>query len=91
MSNEKSPESVTDIEKWPGGEDAATETVQMGITEPVNRLERWANKLDTFAGMEARGIDRIPEELRERVLTTKDYLQMFIMYVCCQYKFRMER
>lgn len=50
-----------------------------GIIEPVNRLERWANKLDAFAGVEARGIDRIPEELRERILTTKDYLQMFIM------------
>lgn len=81
MSTEKKPESIADIEKWPGGlhDDAATETVQMGISEPVNKLERWANKLDALAGIEARGIDRIPEELRERVLSTKDYLQMFIM------------
>ena len=79
MSNEKSPGSITDMEKGLPLDDNATEVVQMGISEPVNGLERWANKLDAWAGIEARGIDRIPEELRERPLSTKDYLQMFIM------------
>lgn len=79
MPTEKSPESITDMEKGMSHDDGATETVQMGISEPVNKLERWANKLDAMAGIEARGIDRIPEELRERVLSKKDYLQMFVM------------
>ena len=80
MSTEKIPETAVDLEKYGGlPGDATTAEEQMGITEPANRLERWANKLDALAGMEARGIDRIPEELRERPLTTKDYLQMFIM------------
>lgn len=80
MSTEKLPETAVDLEKHGGlADDATIADEQMGITEPANRLERWANKLDTMAGMEARGIDRIPEALRERPLTTKDYLQMFIM------------
>ncbi|KAJ4291041.1 Vitamin B6 transporter [Kalmusia sp. IMI 367209] len=83
MSTEKIPESVADIEKWPGGlanDEATTVEEQMGISEPVNRLERWANKLDALAGVEARGIERIPEEVRERTLSIRDYLQMFIIF-----------
>lgn len=52
---------------------------ELGISQPTNRLQRWANKLDAIAGVEARGIERIPPELRERQMAVKDYVQMFTM------------
>jgi hypothetical protein len=54
---------------------------EIAISNPTNRLERWANKLDVLAGVEARGIERIPEELRERKMALGDYVHMFTMYV----------
>lgn len=54
-------------------------TVQLGISEPENVLQRWCNRLDTVCGVEARGIERIPEEIRERDMALKDYIHMFTM------------
>jgi hypothetical protein len=52
---------------------------ELGISEPVNALQRFANRLDAVCGVEARGIERIPEELRERVMTYRDYIHMYTM------------
>lgn len=45
----------------------------------TDNIQRWCNKLDALCGMEARGIERIPEELRAREMSYKDYLNMFVM------------
>jgi hypothetical protein len=54
-------------------------TVELGISNPVNALQRFCNRLDAVCGVEARGIERIPEALREREITYRDYLHMFTM------------
>jgi hypothetical protein len=59
--------------------EGAPSTVELGISNPVNALQRFCNRLDAVCGVEARGIERIPEALRERKLTYRDYLYMFTM------------
>lgn len=54
-------------------------TVELGISNPVNALQRFCNRLDAVCGVEARGIERIPDKLREREITYRDYLHMFTM------------
>ncbi|KAG9189847.1 hypothetical protein G6011_06715 [Alternaria panax] len=50
---------------------------ELRISEPVNALQRFANMLDAVCGVEARGIERIPEEMREQAMTYCDYVHMF--------------
>jgi hypothetical protein len=57
--------------------DASVE--ELGISRPTNKLQRWANKLDSIVGVEARGIERIPDEMRDREMTIGDYIHMFTM------------
>ena len=71
-------------EQYEKGDAASTvkgdrETAELGISEPVTALQRFCNRLDAVCGVEARGIERIPEELRERVMTYRDYIHMFTM------------
>lgn len=56
-------------------------TIELGISEPENFLQRFCNRLDALCGVEARGIERIPEEIRERDMTYRDYIHMFTMSV----------
>jgi hypothetical protein len=56
-------------------------TIELGISEPENALQRFCNRLDAVCGVEARGIERIPEEIRERDMTYRDYIHMFTMSV----------
>jgi len=63
-------------------------TVELGISEPVNALQRFCNRLDAVCGVEARGIERIPEEIRERDMSYRDYIHMFTMYVIVKVCFR---
>jgi hypothetical protein len=72
---EKTAESVDQADASEG----APSTVELGISNPVNALQRFCNRLDAVCGVEARGIERIPEALRERNLTYRDYLHMFTM------------
>lgn len=39
----------------------------------TNALQRWAYKLEGLAGVEARGIERVPESLRAKETTFADY------------------
>lgn len=48
--------------------------------EAENVLQRWANKLDNIVGIEARGIGRVTEDLRERQVTARDYIHMFTIW-----------
>jgi hypothetical protein len=54
-------------------------TIELGISEPANALQRFCNRLDAICGVEARGIERIPEEIRERDMSYRDYIHMFTM------------
>ncbi|KAF2105977.1 hypothetical protein BDV96DRAFT_675996 [Lophiotrema nucula] len=53
---------------------------ELAISNPTNKMQRWANKLDRIAGVEARGIERIPDELRDRQMTVGDYVHMFTIW-----------
>lgn len=75
MSDEK---AVNALEKGDALSVTAA-TVQLGISEPVNALQRFCNRLDALCGVEARGIERIPEEVRERDMSYRDYIHMFTM------------
>lgn len=61
------------------GVETSPSNSELAIGEPTNKLQRWANRLDALAGVEARGIERIPDELRERKMTFRDYTHMFTM------------
>ncbi|CZR55572.1 related to nucleoside transporter [Phialocephala subalpina] len=50
------------------------------IPTPTNTLQRLANRLETIAGIEARGIERVPESERERKYAAKDYLYMAMIW-----------
>lgn len=45
-----------------------------------NGLQRWANRIDKLAGVEARGIGRVPEDVRDRPVTAADYIHMFTIW-----------
>jgi hypothetical protein len=73
------PEKMADLEKADVSTHQSPSTVGLGISEPVNALQRFCNKLDAVCGVEARGIERIPEEIRERDMSLKDYIHMYTM------------
>jgi hypothetical protein len=75
MSTEKSPDALEKLET--SSINAAT--LEIGTSDPVNALQRFCNRLDAVCGVESRGIERIPEEMRERDMTYRDYLHMFTM------------
>lgn len=84
MSENKAPdfamsEKMVDPEKADVSTHRSPSTVELGISQPVNALQRFCNKLDAICGVEARGIERIPEELREREMSLKDYIHMYTM------------
>ena len=48
--------------------------VHHGSLNPrTNALYRWAYKLEALAGVEARGIERVPESMRAKKTTFGDY------------------
>ncbi|KAH8650936.1 permease for cytosine/purines, uracil, thiamine, allantoin-domain-containing protein [Tricladium varicosporioides] len=50
------------------------------IPHPTSKLQRFANRLEAIAGIEARGIERVPESERERKYAAKDYLYMAMIW-----------
>ena len=84
MASEKNPDiidtmghSMNSSATNTSAHDATVE--ELGIGRPTNKLQRWANKLDSIVGVEARGIERIPDEMRDRDMTVGDYIHMFTM------------
>jgi hypothetical protein len=64
---------------------SSSSNIQLGTTEdvdlaaiprPTSKLQRLANRLEAIAGIEARGIERVPESERERKYAAKDYLDV---------------
>lgn len=58
--------------------------VENGLIEdlppPTNFAQRWALKLEHLAGVEARGIERVPEAIRAPHATLGDYAQMCVIW-----------
>jgi hypothetical protein len=50
------------------------------IPESRNLLQRWVAHLEQRFGVEARGIDRVPEELRDNKASLTDYCQMGLVW-----------
>lgn len=69
-------------EKTSGGsqDGRGSSVAEIPISEQ-NALQRWMNKLDRLPGLETRGIERVPEELRHPKVTTGSYVQMFIIWM----------
>lgn len=79
-SSEKGPVPSTDSQPSSTEEAGAFEPVNVTSVAASNRLQRFANRLDAMAGVEARGIERVPPELRERKVSLKDYLGVGVMW-----------
>jgi len=50
------------------------------VPVPPNPLQRWVLTLERQAGVEARGIERVPESLRAKKTTLMDYVQMCLIW-----------
>jgi hypothetical protein len=80
----KSMESNRTYDEKHLAQDAAPSSgsnIQLGTTEdvdlaaipkPTSKLQRLANRLEAMVGIEARGIERVPESERERKYAAKD-------------------
>jgi hypothetical protein len=54
-------------------------------TTASTKLQRFANRLEDLAGVESRGIERVPPELRERKMALADYLGIGVMWFSIKY------
>ena len=82
-TNAPAPVAITgslDEKKAGGSQDGPDSSVaELPISEQ-NPLQRWMNKLDRLPGLETRGIERVPEELRHPKVTSGTYVQMFLIW-----------
>ncbi|KAJ9144494.1 Purine-cytosine permease [Pleurostoma richardsiae] len=66
------------------GEDHILPATETGFIDevllPHNKFQRWALHLEEKLGLEARGIERVPEEVRARKTATGDYIQMGLIW-----------
>ncbi|KAF9885992.1 hypothetical protein FE257_012170 [Aspergillus nanangensis] len=61
--------------------DASLDDVESGTSQPPrNWLERIGQRLDGLAGFETRGIERVPEHMRQGPVTTKKYLEAGLVW-----------
>jgi hypothetical protein len=47
---------------------------------PNNAFQRWSLRLEQKIGLEARGIERVPEDVRARKTVLGDYMQMGLIW-----------
>lgn len=60
--------------------ESVAEAEVLMIADPRNRLERLANKFDRLFGLEARGIQQVPESARRGKPTARDYVWMWSIW-----------
>lgn len=60
--------------------DAEAGIVAMYV-RPGNRMQKWVDKLESLAGIEARGIERVPDSIKAEKTTTEDYVQMCLIWL----------
>jgi hypothetical protein len=61
-----------------GAELGTTET--LGNSRPKTSWQKFSNWMETRANVEARGIERVPESMRQRKVSTKDLFQIGIVW-----------
>ncbi|KAH8892671.1 hypothetical protein GQ53DRAFT_862264 [Thozetella sp. PMI_491] len=66
--------------KQPSSDTRSSPSVSRASLAPEGLLQRWFTRLDNIPGLEARGIERVTEDLRHPKPTTGSYLQMFIIW-----------
>jgi hypothetical protein len=49
--------------------------------QPRNKMKRWVDRLESLAGIEARGIERVPDNIKAEKTTTGDYVQMCLIWL----------
>ena len=60
---------------------AAEAGVSTAYVQPENTTQRWVDKVESLAGIEARGIERVPESIKAETATTGDYVQMCLVWL----------
>ncbi|KAI1609772.1 hypothetical protein EDD36DRAFT_458081 [Exophiala viscosa] len=80
MQSEKAPEPTSGTLSPSPAEQGTFEETHVTAVRATNRLQRYANRLDALVGIEARGIERVPPELRERKLALGDYFGIGVMW-----------
>lgn len=68
------------IDSPPSSHFSAHNTTVEELPPPKNKLQQWVIILQKRVGLEARGIEHVPESLRERKTTTADYIQMMLIW-----------
>ena len=61
--------------------DAAEAGVGASYVLPTNTMQKWVDKLESLAGIEARGIGRVPDSIKAEKTTTEDYVQMCLIWL----------
>ena len=73
---EKRPQPCASSQEVPATETGFVDEVLL----PHNSFQRWAVRLETNIGLEARGVERVPEELRAKKTVVGDYIQMGLIW-----------
>jgi len=80
---EEKPENNTNPPTYLGGDGGGDERAHLmdgfGLTGQT-KLQRFTNRLEALAGVEARGIQRVPPEQKSGRATFSDYLQVFLVW-----------
>lgn len=81
--DEEKQENNTNPSAYLGGNYGADERAHLmegyGLSGQT-KLQRFVNRLEALAGVEARGIQRVPEELKSGKATFADYFQVFLVW-----------
>lgn len=80
---EEKPENNDNPSRFLGGDAGADERAHLMDSYGLagnTKLQRLANRLEALAGVEARGIQRVPPELKSRKATFADYFQVFLVW-----------
>ena len=60
---------------------SAAEAGVLAAVRSENKMQRWFDKLESLAGIEARCIERVPESIKAEKTTTNDYVQMCLIWL----------
>ncbi|KAJ6105117.1 hypothetical protein N7523_010191 [Penicillium sp. IBT 18751x] len=49
--------------------------------QPESQMQRWVNKIESLAGIESGGIERVPDSIKTETTTTGDYVRMCLVWL----------
>lgn len=61
--------------------DAAESGIGASYVLPGNAIQKWVHNLESLAGIEVRGIERVPDSIKAEKTTTEDYVQMCLIWL----------